>query len=68
MLGAEAAQLLLHGRRVALPGEGIGALALEGEFPGAEAGLMHAEGAGGFGQGVTLRGDELDGSVLNSRV
>src|SRR5438874_797861 len=46
---------------LALAGESIGTLGLEGLLPGAEDGHVDAEGAGGLGDGVALLGDELDG-------
>src|SRR5207248_4725563 len=44
-LGAEAAQLLLEGRELAVPGEGLIALGFQGLLPGAGPGLVGAEGA-----------------------
>src|SRR3954469_6917698 len=49
---------------LALSGEGLVALVLEGLLPGAEERLVYAEGAGGLGDGVALLGDELDGLGL----
>ena len=43
-----------------MSGEGLVALVLECLLPGAEEGLVDAEGAGGLGDGVALLGDELD--------
>jgi hypothetical protein len=63
VLGAEA-QPLLDGREVAPAEEGLVALGLEGLLPGAEEGLVDAEGACRLGDEVALLGDELDGLGL----
>jgi hypothetical protein len=41
-------------------GEGLVPLGFPGLLPGAEQGLVDAEGAGGLGNGVAALGDELD--------
>ena len=43
-----------------MAGEGLVALGLERLLPGAEEGVVDAEGAGRLGDGVALLGDELD--------
>jgi len=63
----EAAQFVREGGEFALPREGIGALAFEGVFPGADEVSVEAEGAGGLGEGVALLGHELDGLGLEFR-
>jgi hypothetical protein len=60
VLAAEAAQLVLEGGELAVAGEGLVALVLDGLLPGAEQGFVDAEGAGRLGDRVALLGDELD--------
>ena len=56
--------LFLEGGEVAVAGEGLFALVVEGLLPVAEEVLAEAKGAGGLGNGVALLGDELDGLDL----
>ena len=67
VLGAETLDLFLEGRRVALTGEGVDALIVEGLLPVADEVLADAEGASSLGDGVALLGDELDGLDLELR-
>src|SRR3954447_8012214 len=64
VLGPEAAQLLLQGRRVPLAGEGLVAAPGEGLLPGPQHALAEVEVAGDLGQALALLGDELDGLSL----
>jgi hypothetical protein len=48
-------------------GEGLVALGFQGLLPGAEQGLVDAQGACALGDGVALRGDELDRLGLELR-
>src|SRR4051794_40787968 len=64
VLGPEAAQLLLQGRRVPLAGEGLVAAPGEGLLPGPPHALAEVEGAGDLGQALALLGDELYGLGL----
>src|SRR4029453_6792035 len=52
---------------VAVAGEGLVALGLQGLLPRTEEGLVDAEGACSLGDGVALLGDELDRLGLELR-
>jgi hypothetical protein len=56
--------LFLEGGKVALAGEGVFALVVEGLLPVTDEVFADAEGACGLGDGVALLGDELDGLGL----
>src|SRR4051812_20587239 len=59
-LGPEAAQLLLHGGRVALAGGGLVAALGQGLLPGPQHALAEVEVAGDLGEALAPLGDELD--------
>src|SRR5205814_7725601 len=63
-LGPEPAELVLGGRQVAVPGEGVGALLLGGPLPVADQVLADAESSGGLGDGEPLVGDHAQGLEL----
>jgi hypothetical protein len=61
ILGTQATEFLLEGRKTALTREGLIALLLESGLPGTDEVLVEAEGASGLGDRVAFLGDELDG-------
>src|SRR5262249_40412735 len=60
VLGPEVADLVLQGAELAVAGEGLVALVVQGLLPGAEQGFVNAQRPGGLRHRVALLGQQLD--------